>query len=233
MLWGYEDHCHTVGVPDPFQSYGSWRKGYKSALIRPRIWRGRLPPGPVVWVRWKINLVTMFSAVANMSMSGVPKTENRLHKISTVGRGLLGRNNASVVTLWVLGRCVGVRIIINWSRSCSWGDHCPESLCSCQLAPQSVREASVKKNRLGSGAWSGTPWSTSGLLNHHRWDRYSASNWIGSPRVESAGPTCLYPKLEDPELRASMMDKECVVRDPAVDGGNFVGRHDSRCRQTR
>ena len=58
------------------------------------------------------------SAVANMSMRGVPKTENRLRKVSTGGRhsvglGLLRHDNASVVTFRAPGRCVGIRIITN------------------------------------------------------------------------------------------------------------------------
>ena len=42
------------------------------------------------------------------------------------------------------------------------------------------------------------------------------------------GPTVLYPKLEETELKSSVMDKGSVMRNPAADGGNFAGRHDSR-----
>ena len=56
---------------------------------------------------------------------------------------------------------------------------------------------------------------------------------LGVPGLRVLGPTCLYLKLEELELQPSVMDKGCVVRNPAVDGGNFAGRHDSQCRQTR
>ena len=64
-----------------------------------------------------------------------------------------------------------------WLESCR--DHCPERSCSCQLAPQPVREASVKKYRLGSGRCKGTPLRTSSLLNQRRGDRNSASSCNG------------------------------------------------------
>ena len=49
---------------------------------------------------------------------------------------------------------------------------------SWQLAPHPIREASVKKKRLGSGVWSGTPCSTSALQNHWRCEIYSWFSWI-------------------------------------------------------
>ena len=58
-------------------------------------------------------------------------------------------------------------------------DHSPEIWLSFQLAPHPLRDASVKKNRLGSGRCNGTPVITVGRWNKRRYERKSASNWIG------------------------------------------------------
>ena len=193
-----------------------WR--HRSALNRPRIWRGRLPPRPCRpgkvkrksgWPcsprrsRWK----TPFGGTVTVEMwwcirchvSGSRVLWNR--EMKWVAPRL--RMHATAVLLlqytltvwlchWGPHWKMANRSASNSSQlicwSWSWGDHCPESWCSCQLAPHPVREASVKKNRLGSGAWSRAPWSTSGLLNHRRWDRYSVSSWIW----ESQGWECCY-----------------------------------------
>ena len=65
-----------------------------------------------------------------------------------------------------------------WRRD-SGSDHRPEIWRSFQLAPHPLRDASVKKNRLGSGRCNGTPVITFCLWNQRRYVRKSASNWIG------------------------------------------------------
>ena len=174
-----------------------------------------------------------------MSTRGVPKTENRLFKVSwgiprSVGLGLLIRDSAYAVIFLALERWVGMRRITNWSRRLNsfkvllnremewvspylrmqatavllsqytrtvwlhhWGphwstanlmasssiqlmcwDHYPERWRVCQLAPHPVRDAFVKKIRLGFRRCRGTPWRTSRLLNQQSCVRNSASSWI-------------------------------------------------------
>ena len=169
-----------------------------------------------------------------MSIRGVPKAQNSLFKVSvgrrhSVGLGWLRRDRALAVTFLAPGRCVGMRVITNWSRSLNssrvflnrdwecvppclrmyatavllsqqtltvwclhWGphrsragriasssnqliwrwesgvDHSPEIWWSFQLAPQPLRDASMKKNRLGSGRCNGTPVITVGRRNQRR-----------------------------------------------------------------
>ena len=58
-------------------------------------------------------------------------------------------------------------------------DQTPEICCVCQLAPQPLRDASVKKKRLGSGRRNGTPVITEGWRNQRRYERNSESSLIG------------------------------------------------------
>ena len=64
-----------------------------------------------------------------------------------------------------------------WRLDSCW-DQTPESCCVCQLAPQPLRDASVKKKRLGSGRRNGTPVITEGWRNQRRYDRNSESSLI-------------------------------------------------------
>ena len=58
-------------------------------------------------------------------------------------------------------------------------DQTPEICCVCQLAPQPLRDASVKKKILGSGRRNGTPVITEGWRNQRRYERNSESSLIG------------------------------------------------------
>ena len=84
------------------------------------------------------------------------------------------------------------------SQLMCWKDsgeyHFPERWRFCQLAPHPVRDAFVKKNRLGSRRCRGTPWRTSCLLKQRSWERNSASSWIWVSQDCPCWAQCLFIK---------------------------------------